>query len=279
MKTVKEVSALAGISIRTLRYYDEIGLLNPSMVTDAGYRLYDHEALSRLQQIMFFKELELPLSDIKQLLENPSYDRTDILKMQKFMLEKKRNRLNGIIQLIDDMMKGVNTMSFEAFNEDEIRKILDHTLSRMPKESLAGEIERFGSLEKYREHLALGLQNEQAVADVVKWYGGKENAIKAVLQATTDKKEQEQEKQDGEDIYRLFMQAKNAQDNALEKLAVEKLESLYKALFMLDNARAILLDLAKEYLQEGKLAEATDNQFGKGCSDFVAHSIYRYYGV
>ena len=70
MKTVKEVSQLAGISIRTLRYYDEMGLLKPTQVSEAGYRLYDDTALEQLQEIMFFKEMALPLEQIKKIMTN-----------------------------------------------------------------------------------------------------------------------------------------------------------------------------------------------------------------
>ncbi|MCI6533361.1 MAG: MerR family transcriptional regulator [Lachnospiraceae bacterium] len=102
MKTVKEVSELTGISIRTLRYYDEINLLKPAKLTEAGYRLYDEKSLKELRQIMFFRELEVPLSEIKAIMGNPDADKRKILEMQKWMLEMKRNRLNGIIELISD---------------------------------------------------------------------------------------------------------------------------------------------------------------------------------
>ena len=110
MKTVKDVSEISGVSIRTLRYYDEIGLLKPTGLSDAGYRLYDNKALERLQEIMFFKELEIPLEDIKKIMDSPNYDKEQALLTQKNLLEQKRNRLNGIIELISDVMKGVNTM-------------------------------------------------------------------------------------------------------------------------------------------------------------------------
>ncbi len=74
MKTVKEVAEITGVSIRTLRYYDEIGLLKPTELTEAGYRLYDNKALEKLQEIMFFKELEVPLIDIKKIMDTPDYD-------------------------------------------------------------------------------------------------------------------------------------------------------------------------------------------------------------
>lgn len=120
MKTVKEVSELTGISIRTLRYYDEIGLLKPAKLTEAGYRLYDKKALEKLRQIMFFRELDISLSDIRKIMDNPKFDKREILETQKFLLEMKRNRLNGMIELIFDVLKGEDKMNFKAFNNDDI---------------------------------------------------------------------------------------------------------------------------------------------------------------
>ena len=106
MKTVKEVSELTGISIRTLRYYDEIDLLKPAKVTEAGYRLYDESSLKILRQIMFFREMEVPLSEIKVIMKDSESDNRKILETQKMMLEIKRNCLNGIIEWISDVLKG-----------------------------------------------------------------------------------------------------------------------------------------------------------------------------
>ena len=75
--TVNEVSKLTGVSIRTLQYYDKIGLLKPTGYTKAGYRLYDDTALERLQQILLFRELEFSLKEIKEIIESPSFDRGD----------------------------------------------------------------------------------------------------------------------------------------------------------------------------------------------------------
>ncbi|MDE5782500.1 MAG: MerR family transcriptional regulator [Lachnospiraceae bacterium] len=279
MKTVKDVSEITGVSIRTLRYYDEIGLLKPTELTDAGYRLYDNKALERLQEIMFFKELEIPLEDIKKIMDNPNYDKEQALLTQKALLEQKRNRLNGIIELISDVMKGVNTMSFEAFNDEEVQKILDHVLECIPKESLEEQIQKYGNVEKYREHLASGFSNEQAIADVFKWYGCKEKAMEAILQSTGNTEKLKQEQDENAEIYKQFMVAKESGDENAEKEAVEHLAENYKKMFCLDNARNILLDLANEYLKFSKLAEATDIQFGTGCSEYVAYAIQKYYGV
>ena len=279
MKTVKEMSAITGISIRALRYYDEIGLLKPTELTEAGYRLYDNKALEKLQEIMFFRELEIPLTDIKEIMDNPDYDKEQALSAQKSLLEQKRNRLNGIIDLITDVMKGVNTMSFEAFNNEDVQKMVNHTLECMSKESLGRQIQKYGSLEKYKEHLMSGYANEQVTADLLKWYGSKEKVIEAVMQATGNLEEIKQEQEENTKIYRQFMAAKEAGNMDMAHSAVEMLAENYKKMFALDNARNILLDLAKEYLQSKKLAEATDSQFGKDCSEYVAHAIQHYYGV
>ena len=278
MKTVKDVSEITGVSIRTLRYYDEIGLLKPTELTEAGYRLYDNKALEKLQEIMFFRELEIPLMDIKKIMDNPNYDKEQALLAQKSLLEQKRNRLNGIIELITDVVKGVNTMSFGAFNNEEIQKMVNHTLECMSKESLGEQVQKYGSMEKYKEHLVSGFANDQATADLLKWYGSKEKAIDAVMQATGNTEELKQEQEETAKIYKQFMTAKETDDMDMAHSAVELLAENYKTMFALDNARNILLDLAKEYLQSQKLAEVTDSQFGKGCSEYVAHAIQHYYG-
>ncbi len=279
MKTVKDVSEITGISIRTLRYYDEIGLLKPTELTEAGYRLYDNKALEKLQEIMFFRELEIPLIDIKKIMDNPNYDKEQALLAQKSLLEQKRNRLNGIIELITDVMKGVNTMSFGAFSNDEVQKMVNHTLECMSKESLDEQVQKYGSIEKYKEHLVSGFANEQATADLLKWYGSKEKAMEAVMQSTGNTEEIKKEQEENAKIYKQFMAAKEADNMDMAHSAVEMLAENYKTMFALDNARNILLDLAKEYLQREKLAEVTDNQYGNGYSEYVAHAIQHYYGI
>lgn len=279
MKTVKDVSEITGVSIRTLRYYDEIGLLKPTELTEAGYRLYDNKALEKLQEIMFFRELEIPLADIKKIMDNPNYDKEQALLAQKSLLEQKRNRLNGIIELITDVMKGVNTMSFGAFSNEEVQKMVDHTLECMSKESLDEQVQKYGSMEKYKEHMVSGFAKEQAVADLLKWYGSKEKVMESVMQSTGSSEEIKQEQEENAKIYQQFMAAKEADNMDMAHSAVEMLAENYKTMFALDNARNILLDLAKEYLQGEKLAEATDSQFGKGCSEYVAHAIQHYYGA
>lgn len=279
MKTVKDVSEITGISIRTLRYYDEIGLLKPTELTEAGYRLYDNKALEKLQEIMFFRELEIPLIDIKKIMDNPNYDKERALLAQKSLLEQKRNRLNGIIELITDVMKGVNTMSFGAFGNEEVQKMVNHTLSCMSKESLDEQVQKYGSMEKYKEFLISGFANERATADLLKWYGSKEKVMEAVMQSTGSVEEIKQGQDENAKIYKQFMAAKETGNMEMAHSAVEMLAENYKTMFMLNNARNILIDLAKEYSSNEKSAEVTDKQYGAGCAEYIANAIKLYYGL
>ena len=122
MMTVHEVSRLTGVSIRTLQYYDRIGLLRPAGHTEAGYRLYDDAALEILQQILLFRELEFPLKDIQRIIQSPSFDREKALEQQITLLELKKERLDSLIALAREIREtGVKTkMDFSAFDTKKL---------------------------------------------------------------------------------------------------------------------------------------------------------------
>lgn len=276
MKTVKDVAEISGVSIRTLRYYDEIGLLKPTQITEAGYRLYDNKALEKLQEILFFRELEIPLVEIKNIMENPNYDKEKILATQKALLEKKRNRLDGIIQLISDVMKGVNTMNFEAFNNEDCKKIVDHMISTMPTEEKEALIKEYGSLEAFQTFISENLQDEKVNAQIIKWYGSKEKAIDASVHPTESLDTLQQQQND---IYNQFAIAKQTDDSDLANKAVSQLVESYKQMFQVENARNLLLDFASGFLNSEQLAQSVDAQYGEGVAKYIALSIQRYYGM
>lgn len=126
---IKEVADLAGISVRTLHYYDEKGLLTPSYVSEAGYRLYEEKDLDRLRQILFFKELDFPLKEIKEILEHPDFNHNQALESHHQLLIKKRQRLDKIIANLEKSMealKGERHMSqkekLEGFDMSEFER-------------------------------------------------------------------------------------------------------------------------------------------------------------
>ena len=123
MMTIHEVSRLAGISVRTLHHYDAIGLLPPTALTEAGYRLYDDTALARLQSILLFRELEFPLRDIRRILDDPGFDQKAALNDQIRLLELRQEQLGRLIALARETMnEGVTSMKFDAFDKTELRQ-------------------------------------------------------------------------------------------------------------------------------------------------------------
>ena len=140
MKTVQQVSKLTGVSVRTLHHYDQIGLLKPTQVTEAGYRLYDEEALQRLHTILFFRELEFPLKQIGEFLNDPAFDAKQALEDQIRLLELRAEQLEKLITHARQIQKtGVIPMDFSAF---------DHS----KQEQYAAEAKRrWGSTDAYKE--------------------------------------------------------------------------------------------------------------------------------
>lgn len=131
MKTVHEVSSLSGISIRTLHHYDAIGLLKPTRVTEAGYRLYDDAALERLQLILLFRELRFSLKEIGTILDQPDFNRTEALRQQIQLLSLERQRLTDLIALARNIMTtGVNAMDFTPFDRTRIDEYAEQAKSR-----------------------------------------------------------------------------------------------------------------------------------------------------
>ena len=117
MKTVKEVSRLTGVSIRTLHHYDAIGLLKPSQITDAGYRLYDDTAIEKLSMILVFRELGLSLKEIADILHAPDFDRNRVLEKQIALMQDRVSKLQNRIALAKGILTvGVKYMDFEGFD-------------------------------------------------------------------------------------------------------------------------------------------------------------------
>ena len=121
MKTVKEVSRLTGVSVRTLHHYDAIGLLKPTRVTEAGYRLYDDTALARLQNILLFRQLQFPLNQIKEILDSPGFDPMQALEQQIQLLQLQKDHLERLISHARQIQKtGVIPMDFSAYDTTEL---------------------------------------------------------------------------------------------------------------------------------------------------------------
>lgn len=134
MKTVSEVSRETGISVRTLHYYDQIGLLRPDAETESGYRLYGPAALERLGQILFFRSLEFPLKEIKAILDAPSFDPSEALEQQIKLLTLKRDHFDQLITLALNLQKeGGRAMDFNTFDTGKIDAYAEEVKERWSK--------------------------------------------------------------------------------------------------------------------------------------------------
>ena len=121
--SVNEVAKETGVTIRTLHYYDKIGLLSPSTLSEANYRYYSKEDIDKLQQILFYKEVGFELKAIKSMMDAPAYSKEQALKRHRNLLLLKRKRLDKLILLVEQSLKGEETISFQAFSEEEIMKL------------------------------------------------------------------------------------------------------------------------------------------------------------
>ena len=239
MKTVHEVSELTGVSIRTLQYYDRIGLLPPAQRTEAGYRLYDDTVLERLQQILLFRELAFPLEEIRAILDTPDFDRSKALDQQIELLTLKKERLEAIIGLAREIRrKGEYTMQFDAF---DTRKIEEYTARA--RAQWGDTVEYAEYAERSRSRTA---QEEQALAG-------------ELMQVFTG----------------FGAMRELAPDDPAVRTQVQKLQSVITRNYY-TCTDAMLSSLGQMYTASEEFRRNIDNAGGEGTADFVSRAIAAY---
>ena len=239
MKTVNQVSKLAGVSIRTLHYYDKIGLLCPSSATEAGYRLYGDTDLERLQQILLFRELEFPLKEIKRILQSRDFDKKEALRQQIELLQLKKEHLENLIRFAGKLQEtGDAAMNFDAFDTKEIDEY-----TKQAKE-------KWGNTESFKEYE----QKSQGLTNVDK-------------QAQSEKMTM---------LFTEFGQLMNQRvtDKAVQA-QVKKLQTFITDNFY-NCTNDILAGLGQIYVSGGEFTENIDKAGGRGCAEFVEKAINVY---
>ena len=240
--SVKEFAELTGVSVRTLHYYDEINLLKPAEIDENnGYRFYDRTALERMQEIMFYRELDFPLKSICEILSSPDYDKQKALSEQKKLLILKKERLERIISAIDNAEESEVVM--KALNNN------DYEVARKQYEAEAKE--RWGKTEAYKEH-----------TEKTKDYS------KDKWQSVTDGLDS---------IFGEFakcMKSGNTPDSEVAKALVEKLQK-----HITDNfytcTNEILTGLGQMYVCDERFTQNIDKH-GVGTAEFVNKAIIEY---
>jgi len=287
MRTVKEVSDLTGISVRALHYYDEIGLLKPSEITEVGYRLYDDEALKTLQQILFFKELDIPLKDVKEIMLSPYFDKMQSLKNQKKLLILKRKRLNGLIELINKTLKGEGTMNFKEFDMSEYYNVLEE----FKTEHEDKVIKMYGGLDKYNEFIEKLKSKEDEIAkDAIKQYGSIEKFTKALKKnfnsnALTLEEQYDKFKKDCledkhpklKELYEKLTSdlSKDTSSKEIQEIAEEIVNTAKKdyEAFKSDRGDDYWYYMVKIYSVLPDWIEAVDKKYGSGASKFIGEAL------
>ena len=241
MMTVNEVSKLAGVSIRTLQYYDKIGLLKPAGYTESGYRLYDETNLEKLQQILLFRELEFPLKQIKEILSGPDFDRNKALEQQITLLTMKKEHLENLILFARGIQwTGVRTMDFSVFDTSKMDEY-----ARQAKE-------QWGKTQEYQEM-------EQ------KFRGKSNEEEQAVL----------------EGFVRLFVEfgeMKETDPGADPAQAQVKRLQDYITEHFYQCTDEILFSLGRMYAGGGEFTANIDEMGGGGTAEFASEAIRIYCG-
>lgn len=281
MRTVKEISDLTGISVRTLHYYDEIGLLKPTEKSDAGYRLYDDKALETLQQILFFREFDISLKEIKAVLDNPALERNQILQVQRKMLVTKKERMERLIASIDDILKGENKMDFTIFTKTEVEEMFQTMLEHMPENMRNIAIKEFGSIEQWKKHYMEVVSSEEmqkGYAKVVEWYGGKDKFL-SVVRTPVSKEVAESYNKRIEAILQKLIAKQNCDIDSFEvKELVGEYGFVMKQLAQIKEEKGFMMAQAQYYRNE-QIKPMIDEKYGEGASDFFAQAIENYYKV
>lgn len=279
MKTVKEISDLTGISVRTLHYYDEIGLLHPTNKSDAGYRLYDDKALETLQQILFFREFDIPLKEIKAIICNPTLDRNKILQMQRKMLVVKKERMERLISIIDNIIKGENNMDFTIFTKTEIEELCQTTLDHMPDIMKESIIQEFGGIEQWQKHYVERCSKEdmqKGYQKMVEWYGDKDSALKAMNNPPSKEVGEAFAKRVEIIEKKLSDKKKYPLDSFEVKQIIGEYGFVMKQFSQVKHEAGIMLSIATSYRDERAKA-ILNEKYGEGSAEFFACAIEAFY--
>ena len=240
MMIVNEVSRLTGVSIRTLQYYDKIGLLPPADYTEIGYRLYDDETLQKLQIILLFRELEFPLKDIRRIIESPVFDREKALEQQIHILELKKEHIENLIDLARGVKKsGVKDMTdFTAFDTAKIDDYIAKAREYWGDTAAFKEFEEKNADRTSEENAGINTELMKIFAQ----FGGMKDMDPASP--------------------KVQKQVKKLQDYITDKF--------YKC------TNTILSSLGHAYSAEGEMNRNIDKAGGKGTGEFVDKAIQIY---
>lgn len=241
---IKEFAKLTGVSVRTLHYYDEIGLLNPSFVDEQnGYRSYDERSLERMQEILFYRELDFSLKSIAEILSFPNYNKSKALTEQKRLLTLKKERLERLILALDSAVKGENVLNMHLFDNSEFEKA---------REKYAHEaMEKWGDTNSYKEY-----------AEKISFYSKQKwNTINSDMSSIFS------------EFAKAMKNGKNPSDSLVQAIVTKWKKFITENYYLCNND--ILSGLGEMYINDDRFRKNIDN-YGNGTAEFISKAIKVY---
>lgn len=284
MMTVKQVSSLTGVSVRTLQFYDEIGLFKPTSVTQAGYRLYEESALEELQQILFFKELDFTLKEIKAIMGNPQFDQAAAFQKQRALIQMKRDRLSALLELLDKLIKGEKCMDFKGFDMSAYFT----ALSEFKRTHSDGILRQLGSVERFDEMIADLKAHEDEIAEMaVRQYGSLDAYTKAMQKSFESFLTQGPPIAESEVsgmIQKTEEITKRLTADLTRDAASEEVQQIVREWILFTESCNKGTDMGKNYWActaeaydtKPEWIEINDRKYGEGASRFIASAIRAY---
>ncbi|WMT41190.1 MerR family transcriptional regulator [Paenibacillus sp. D2_2] len=284
MRTVKQVSLLTGVSVRALQFYDEIGLLRPTRVNDAGYRLYDDDLLEKLQQILFFKELDFTLSEIKAFMDNPQFDKKSVFEKQRGLIQMKCDRLNALLGLLDKLIKGEKCMDFKDFDMSDYFRVMAN-FKRTHTDEI---IKQLGSIEDFDSIFLKMNDNEAEITKMaIKEYGSVENYTKAMEKnfekflsgkLLPPKSEVDDLIEKGESITKRLTAdlSKDIASSDIQGIVSEMVSFTDDVNRGIDVGDSYWPFMVETYLSNPVFTEATDKKYGQGAARFIGLALKEY---
>ncbi len=284
MMTVKQVSTLTGVSVRALQFYDEIGLFKPAQVTGAGYRLYDEKSLEVLQQILFFKELDFTLKEIKAIMDNPQFDKNAAFKKQRELIKIKRDRLDALLGLLDRLIKGESCMEFDEFDMSRYFSVLEE----FKKTHEAQIIEQLGNMENFDQLVTAMKADEGTISEsAVNLFGSLESFTSAMeknLKNFLEKGPVVQPEEVGgivertEELTRLLTAdlSKDPESPEVYAIAGQLMEYVNETNKGIEMGENYWPYMAEAYRTNPNVIMVNDRKYGEGASEFIGRALLAY---
>ncbi|WP_019849088.1 MerR family transcriptional regulator [Desulfitobacterium sp. PCE1] len=272
MMTIHELANYSGISVRTLHYYDKIDLLKPCCIEQNGYRKYNDDSLRRLQQIMFYKEMDLPLKKIKDIMNQSSFDQKTAIKDQKDFLVAKRNRLNKLIEQMEQILEGDNTMDFKVFEHNELEEVFRSRIMQLDEYYQQSLISQYGSIEACIESM---MKNEAKIKEsAVKHYGSIDKYIESLKKEPLPEKGMGklQLKLDGIVKQITAHKGRDVSNPEIQKL-VDEWKETFKEISEKDDISEAFRRIYHAYMNSREVIEMMDEIYGNGSIVFVGKAM------